>query len=72
MDPNPCIVPFHRFLQSYLFWGPPETDGRRADSIIARPGIPNGQPGGVQSHMEVVTFDPGQAYPEFIVRFTEE
>eukprot|EP00435_Cladocopium_sp_Y103_P033084 s2396_g8.t1 len=48
------------------------TEGPRADSIIARPGIPNGQPGGVQSHMEVVTFDPGQAYPEFIVRFTEE
>ena len=43
----------------------------RADSIIARPGIPNGQPAGVQSHMEVVTFDPGQAYPEFIVRFEE-
>jgi hypothetical protein len=52
--------------------GPPEKNGVRADSIIARPGIPNGQPAGVQSHMEVVTFDPGQAYPEFIVRFTEE
>jgi len=44
----------------------------RADSIIAKPGIPNGQPAGVQSHMEVVTFDPAQAYPEFIVRFMEE
>ena len=52
--------------------GPPEKNGVLADSIIARPGIPNGQPGGVQSHMEVVTFDPAQAYPEFIVRFTEE
>eukprot|EP00435_Cladocopium_sp_Y103_P049245 s635_g14.t2 len=47
-------------------------NGVRADSIIARPGIPNGQPAGIQSHMEVVTFDPGQAYPEFIVKFTEE
>jgi hypothetical protein len=52
--------------------GPPEKNGVRADSIIARPGISNGQLGGVQSHLEVVTFDPGQAYPEFIVRFTEE
>ena len=53
--------------------GPPEKNGRVcADSIIAKPGIPNGQPAGVQSHMEVVTFDPAQAYPEFIVRFTEE
>ena len=52
--------------------GPPEKNGVRADSIIAKPGIPNGQPAGVQSHMEVVTFDPAQAYPEFIVRFTEE
>ena len=51
--------------------GPPEKNGVRADSIIARPGIPNGQPAGVQSHMEVVTFDPGQAYPEFIVRLEE-
>ena len=53
--------------------GPPEKNGVRADSIIAKPGIPNGQPGaGVQSHMEVVTFDPAQAYPEYIVRFLEE
>ena len=54
--------------------GPPakKKNGVRADSIIAKPGIPNGQPAGVQSHMEVVTFDPAQAYPEFIVRFTEE
>ena len=53
--------------------GPPEKNGVRADSIIAKPGIPNGQLlFGAQSHMEVVTFDPGQAYPEFIVRFTEE
>ena len=45
----------------------------RADSIIAKPGIPNGQFGaGAQSHMEVVTFDPAQAYPEFIIQFTEE
>ena len=52
--------------------GPPEKNGVRADSIIAKPGIPNGQPAGVQSHMEVVTFDPAQAYPEFIIQFTEE
>ena len=52
--------------------GPPEKNGVRADSIIAKPGIPNGQPAGVQSHMEVVTFDPAQAYPEYIVKFTEE
>ena len=42
------------------------------DSVIAKPGIRNDSNGGVQSHMEVVTFDSGQAYPEFIVRFTEE
>ena len=46
-------------------------NGVRADSIIARPGIPNGQPAGIQSHLEVVTFDPAQAYPEFILRFVE-
>eukprot|EP00435_Cladocopium_sp_Y103_P053897 s611_g17.t1 len=51
---------------------PPEKNGVRADSIIARPGIPNGLAGAVQSHMEVVTFDPAQVYPEFILRFTEE
>eukprot|EP00435_Cladocopium_sp_Y103_P034850 s3451_g9.t1 len=50
---------------------PPMKNGVRADSIIARPGIPNGQPGAVQSHLEVVTFDPAQAYPEFILRFVE-
>ena len=49
--------------------GPPEKNGVRADSIIAKPGVPNG---GIQSHMEVVTFDPAQAYPEYIVRFLEE
>lgn len=64
--------PFYTEGRCHTLSRPPETDGRWADSIIARPGIPNGQPGGVQSHMEVVTFDPGQAYPEFIVRFTEE
>ena len=58
--------------------GPPakKKNGVRADSIIAKPGIPNGLVFfGIQSqqrHMEVVTFDPAQAYPEFIVRFTEE
>ena len=52
--------------------GPPEKYGVRADSIIAMPGIPNGLPGhATQGHMEVVTFDPAQAYPEFIVRFIE-
>ena len=44
----------------------------RASSIIAKPGILNGQSAGAQSHMEVVTFDPAQAYPEFIIQFTEK
>ena len=44
----------------------------RYDSIIAKPGIPNGQSTGVQAHMEFVTFAPEQAYPEYILRFTEE
>eukprot|EP00438_Fugacium_kawagutii_P001121 Skav218112 [mRNA] locus=scaffold759:204027:222910:- [translate_table: standard] len=53
--------------------GPPKQNGVRADSIIAEVGIPNGQPGsGLQAHVEFVTFDPAQAYPEFIVRYTEE
>lgn len=53
---------------------PPIRTGQeiRHDSIIAQPGIPNGQPGGVQAHMEVVTFAPEQAYPEYILRFIEE
>lgn len=54
---------------------PPEKYGMRADSIIAMPGIPNGLPpgnGSAQGHMEIVTFDPAQAYPEFIVRFIEK
>ena len=42
------------------------------DSVIAKPGIPNGQIGGVQSHMEVVTYDPAQAYPEYILRYVED
>ena len=61
-------------LLLFVLWsGPPEKYGVRADSIIAKPGIPNGQNGGfgLQFHMEVVTFDPGQAYPEFIVKFRE-
>ena len=52
--------------------GPPKKNGVQADSIIAKPGISNGQTSGIQSHLEVVTFDPAQAYPEFIVRFREE
>ncbi|CAK9035912.1 unnamed protein product [Durusdinium trenchii] len=44
----------------------------RYDSIIAKPGIPNGQSNGVQVHMEFVTFAPEQAYPEYILRFIEE
>ncbi|CAK9013599.1 unnamed protein product [Durusdinium trenchii] len=44
----------------------------RYDSIIAKPGIPNGQSNGVQAHMEFVTFAPEQAYPEYILRFIEE
>ena len=39
------------------------------DSLIAKPGIQRGMD--LQSHMEVVTFDPAQAYPEFILRFVE-
>ena len=79
------LVVVFRFLfqirTHFFFWGgkeqsnqgPPQKNGVRADSIIAKPGVPNfGPPAGVQSHMEVVTFDPAQAYPEFIVRFTEE
>ena len=42
----------------------------RCDSVIARPGINNGQ--ATQSHLEVVTFAPEQAYPEYILRFVED
>ena len=42
----------------------------RCDSVIARPGIVNGQANS-QSHLEVVTFAPEQAYPEYILRFVE-
>lgn len=51
---------------------PPEKYGMRADSIVAMPGIPNGLPHSSQGHMEIVTFDPAQAYPEFIVQFIEK
>eukprot|EP00438_Fugacium_kawagutii_P034204 Skav233202 [mRNA] locus=scaffold24:459618:460813:- [translate_table: standard] len=51
---------------------PPEKNGVRADSIIANVGITNGVSTGGQAHLEVVTFDPAQAYPEFILRYTEE
>ncbi|OLP88849.1 Pentatricopeptide repeat-containing protein, chloroplastic [Symbiodinium microadriaticum] len=40
------------------------------DSLIARPGIKRGNL--EQSHMEIVTFAPEQAYPEFILRFAED
>ena len=70
--PGPITFSSNFRLKSKSNQGPPEKNGVRADSIIAKPGIPNGQPAGVQGHMELVTFDPGQAYPEFIVRFTEE
>lgn len=46
-------------------------DPVRYDSLIARPGISSGLPN-LQSHMEVVTFAPEQAYPEFILRFVED
>ncbi|CAK9020149.1 unnamed protein product [Durusdinium trenchii] len=42
------------------------------DSIIAKPGIPNGQRNGQQAHMEFVTFALHQSYPEYILRFIEE
>ncbi|CAK9093854.1 unnamed protein product [Durusdinium trenchii] len=42
----------------------------RCDSIIAQPGIFNGF-SQRQSHTEVVTFSPDQAYPEYILRFFE-
>eukprot|EP00435_Cladocopium_sp_Y103_P059591 s611_g21.t1 len=51
---------------------PPEKNGVRADSIIARPGTSHGPSDGRQNHLEVVTFDPAQAYPEFIVGFVEK
>ena len=52
--------------------GPPEKNGVRADSIIASPGISYGPSAGSQNHVEVVTFEPAQAYPEFIVNFVEK
>ena len=56
-----------------MFSGPP-TKNRGGhdvlpDSVIAKPGIPNGRGG--QRHMEVVTFSPEQAYPEYILRYVE-
>lgn len=57
---------------SKLETGPPEKNGVRADSIIARPGTSRGPSAGRQNHLEVVTFDPAQAYPEFIVNFVEK
>ena len=68
-------------MQKTWYWdpeqslqGPPTKSAHeiRYDSIIAKPGIPNGQSNGVQAHMEFVTFAPEQAYPEYILRFTEE
>lgn len=58
--------------QATVFSGPPEKNGIRADSIIANVGIANGVNIAGQAHLEVVTFDPGQVYPEFIIRFVEE
>ena len=48
-----------------------EEDAREilCDSLIARPGIGRGFT--LQSHMEIVTFAPEQAYPEFILRYAE-
>ena len=61
-----------QLLMFSISWqGPPEKNGVRADCIIARPGTSNGL-ADPQSHLEVVTFDPAQVYPEFIVRFQEQ
>ncbi|CAK8998968.1 Poly [ADP-ribose] polymerase tankyrase (dTNKS) (Poly [ADP-ribose] polymerase) (Protein poly-ADP-ribosyltransferase tankyrase) [Durusdinium trenchii] len=67
-DPHYASVPCRNLTR------PPTKSAHeiRYDSIIAKPGIPNGQSNGVQAHMEFVTFAPEQAYPEYILRFTEE
>ena len=49
-----------------------DSDGEEetlCDSLIAKPGIQRSTE--LQAHMEVVTFAPEQAYPEFILRFVE-
>jgi len=48
---------------------PPKVEGHHVlhDSIIARPGIPNNQNGGTQTHWEFVARE--KVYPELIIEF---